>query len=266
MKHIFLILLAAYMLHSCSEYNNIIKADDYDKKFDYAGKMYDEKKWLKAVNLYEQVYQRSPRTPQGEVAYYRMGKSYFEVDDYYMAGYYLNSFAERFPNSIKAEECTFLSALCSVKNSPNYSLDQEETMIALNNLQNFIYKYPKSELIDTCNTIMDGLRFKLEYKAYEDVKVYDRTMKYQAAVVSAEIFNSTYPRSKYREEVYQIIVKNSYFLAINSVEEKKLERIEKSNERYLNFVSEFPNSAFRKTAESYREKLDKEYEIINTKK
>ena len=54
-----------------------------------------------------------------------------------------------------------------MKNSPNWSLDQTETLIAINNVQDFVDKYPNSILIDSCNRVIDNLRYKLELKDYQ---------------------------------------------------------------------------------------------------
>lgn len=269
----FFILLTLGLIQGCSSYNNVVRSDDFERKFELANELYDKKQYSRCIALYEQVYQRMPKTGQGEISYYRIGKSYFAIEDYYMGGYYFNSFAEKFPMSSKTEETMFLGALCAVKNSPTYTLDQNETELALNDLQMFINRYPTSDLIDTCNVIMDQLRFKLQKKDFEGVKLYARMENcstgacYKAAVASAETFLQTYPKSVFREEAYYIMVKNSYFLAVNSVEAKKTERIEKSIERYLTFVTEFPQTSYRKEIDSYHEKLNAELSILtNTQK
>jgi outer membrane protein assembly factor BamD len=161
----------------------------------------------------------------------------------------------------------FLGALCAVKNSPDYTLDQNDTELALSDLQMFINRYPGSVLIDTCNVIMDQLRFKLEKKEFESLKLYAKMENFKSAATTAETFLSKFPKSTFREEAYFILVKNSYLLTVNSIETKKLERIEKSIERYLTFVTEFPNTSFRKEIDSYHEKLNEDlFLITNTQK
>ena len=72
-----------------------------------------------------------PKTGEGELAYFRIGKAYYEDLDFSMAGYYLGAFSQRFPYSEKAQESLFLSAMCSVNNSPEQSLDQNDTELAI---------------------------------------------------------------------------------------------------------------------------------------
>jgi outer membrane protein assembly factor BamD len=173
-----------------------------------------------------------------------------------MASYYLSAFPARFPFSPRAEECHFLSALCAVHNSPEPSLDQTETELALNELQLFVNKYPQSDKIDTCNKVMDELRFKLETKEVLNIRLYAKTENYRAATVSAESFLESYPVSPYREEVSAILLRNSYLLAINSVEKKLAERVAATRQRYNNFIAEFPESVYLREFDDYIGKLD----------
>jgi len=134
--------------------------------------------------------------------------------------------------------------ICLIKDTPKYSLDQTETNVALNEIQLFIYRYTRSTKIDSCNVMMDLLRGRLELKDFELVKLYDKTENYISAVTTAETFTKDFPTSKFREKTFEILIRNSFLLAINSVEEKKKERIAKTIERYNTFVNEFPSSEF----------------------
>lgn len=263
-KFLYTFILFFLTLSSCSNYNKVVKSDNYERKFELAAELYDKKQYMRSVTLYEQIYQRLPKTGEGELAYYRLGKAYFAEKDYHMGGYYFGSFYQRFPSSPKAEEALFLSALCSVKNSPEFSFDQNDTQLAISDLQQFIDRYPNSDLVDTCNKIMDQLHFKLETKDYEMVKMYSKTENYKAAIISALTFLDDYSMSKYKEEVYYVLVNNSYILSKNSVEEKKKQRIEETLERYRNFVTEFPNTKYKRDVNSISDFMEKELQKVNS--
>lgn len=256
-------VVATLVLVSCSEYNKVLKSDDYQQKFDMANELFDKEQYDRSISLYEQVYQRFPKEPQGEVAYFRIGKAYYLYGDYDMGGYYLGAFAQRYPYSPKVEEAMFLSATSAVNSSPEVSLDQSATEVAINDLQQFVDRFPNSELVDSCNHIIDRLRFKLETKEYEAVKLYAKTENFRAAVTTAETFYENYPMSDYKEEVGYILVTNSSRLAMNSIESKKMERIEETLERYRNFVAEFPNTSYKREVNLVSDLMNKELQRIN---
>jgi outer membrane protein assembly factor BamD len=255
MRKQILVLSIIICLFSCSGYNKVVKGDDYQQKFEMANKLFEEKDFVRCIVLYEQIYQHAPKTGEGELAYYRMAKSYYEIEDFYMSSYYFGQYIQRYPYSPKNEEAYFLMALSSVKNSPDFSLDQTETEGAINTVQQFIDRYPNSTLVDSCNRVIDRLRFKIELKEYEHVKLYDKTENYRAAVTAGEIFIENYSKSKFVEEVYYLIVKNSYLLSINSIDTKKVERIEKTWERITNFAILYTNSSYLKDVKAIESKL-----------
>ena len=261
LQHIILIFIGGLILSSCSDYNKVMKGNDNEEKKNYAVKMYEEEDYLKSITLLEDIIPYYKLTPDGEKLYFIYCLGNYKLGDYYLAGYYFKRFIRQYPTSKNVEEATFLSALCAVKNSPNYKLDQTETLNALDELQIFIDIYPESNRMDTCNIIMDNMRAKLEKKQYESSKMYYRTENYKAAVVAFQGTLENYPESVYKEEMLYLSVKSSYLLAINSITAKKLERLEATLKSYRTFVAEFPESEWLTDAEIIKVKTEKE--IVN---
>lgn len=257
MKNIFIYTFFLLLLSACSDYAKIVKGSDYSQKFVTANSLYDLQDFDKAIVLYEQIYQHAPKSGEGELSYYRMAQSYYQIEDYYMAQYYYSSYMQRFPYSNKSEEILFMIAMCSVKNSPEFTLDQTETELAISNVQQFVDRYPGSYLVDSCNLIIDQLRFKIERKEFEAVQLYDRTENFKAAVAAGELFMEHYSRSSFLEEAHYLVVKNSYFMTINSIESKKRERSTQTKERFRNFVLRYAASSYLKELEAYIKELDK---------
>lgn len=253
---LFFSLTLISVFFSCSDYKKVLKSEDYTRKTELADEYFNSGKYYQSIVLYEQIYQRYPKNEIGELAYFRLGKCYYNTEDYYMGNYFLGQFTVRFPFSKRVEEATFLSAMCSVKQSPKSSLDQTETKVAINNLQQFIDRFPKSQLIDSCNQIMDRLLYKLELKEFDAVKLYDKTMNYRAAETSADIFLTNYPLSQFKEDASYILVNNSYLLTKNSIQSKKLERTNKTLERYRIFVAQFPNSKYLKSIKHIEKEMN----------
>lgn len=242
-------------LSSCSEYQKLTrkKSDATpDEKKEAAYRYYDKEDYLKAVTLFEDVMSYYTLTSEGEKMYFTYSMANYKMGDYYLAGYYFKRFIRKYPSSKHAEEAMFLSALCSVKNSPEFSLDQTETYNALDQLQIFVDQYPNSNRIDSCNTIMDDLRAKLEKKQFEYAQMYYRTEGYKSAVVALEETLEKYPESVYKEEIYYLLVMSNYKLAINSVINKKTERLNNTLKSYRTFVAAFPESSKLRELESVK--------------
>ena len=105
---------------------------------------------------------------------------------------------------------------------------------------------------------------KLQLKDYESVKLYSKTENYRAAVTTSETFLSDYPMSDNREEIYFLLVENSYFLTKNSIESKKKERIDETIKRYRNFVLEFPDSKYKKRLNTISDEMQKLKEVYKS--
>ena len=255
------VFLVLVFLSACSAYNDVLKGDDFNAKYSLANQLHEDGDYDKCIVLYEQVYQHAPKSAEGEISYFNMAKSYYEDEDYYMAGYFFGSYVQRYPYSLRNEEAFFLTAMCSVNNSPKWSLDQTETYAALNAVQAFIDKYPTSPLLDSCNTIIDALSYKLEFKDYNKVLLYSQTENYKAALSFADIFIGKYPLSIHDEEVQYIAIKNGYYLSINSIESKKKERVEETIVRYRNFASEYPNSTYLEKLKALLKPWQNDYEF-----
>jgi len=253
-----LFFIPVALLISCSGYTRVLKSDDFEAKRNFANDSYNFKQWDRAAALYDQIYQRYSQGPVGEEAYFRLGMSHYNMQDYYLAQYYFSNFATRFFFSNQAEEAKFLSAICAVKNVPKRSLDQAETYQAMQSLQEFVNQYPSSHLVDSCNRVMDRLNLQLENKAWDNAYLYFHMEQYRGAAAAMDVFVEDFPGTKRKQEAMYIAAKSSFFLADNSVESKKLERFELLLERCVNFANLFPESKyyneilnFRKRAEKY---------------
>jgi outer membrane protein assembly factor BamD len=257
LRFVYISLLFLVVLSACSGFNSAVKSDDFDLKREYANTSYENKQWDRAAALYEQIYQRFSQGPIGEEAFFRLGKSHYNMKDYYLAGFYFQNFSNRFFYSQLAEEAKFLAALCAVKNVPKRSLDQAETYQALTALQEFMNQYPTSHLVDSCNRVMDRLNLQLEDKAYDNAYIYFHTEHYRAAAAAMDAFVSDFPSSKRKEEAMYVAAKSSFFLATNSVESKKLERYENVIQRSTKFAELFPDSRYAIEIQNFRNRAEK---------
>ena len=262
LKFSLLIPLALLFVISCTEYSKIVKSHDNEQKKEAALRYYEEGQDIKAITLLEDIIPYYKLTGEGEKLYFIYCMANYHLGDYYLSGFYFKRFVRQYPTSKNVEEALFLSALCSVKNSPEYSLDQTETYNALDEMQIFIDLYPNSSRIDTCNTIMDRMRAKLEGKQYEYAMLYYKTQNYKAAVVAFETTIEKYPESTHKEDILYYLVKSHFELATNSIPSKKLDRMKNTLKSYRRFAAEFPDSKKMSEMEQIRTKTEKAINVL----
>ncbi|UOB17680.1 outer membrane protein assembly factor BamD [Abyssalbus ytuae] len=251
------VLLLAF---SCSEYQKALKSEDIKVKYELAEKLYNEGNYKKAVRLFEQIATQYAGKPQGERIYYFMADSYYNIEDYYLSAYQFERFAKSYPRSEKVEEALFYNAKSQYKLSPKYSIDQAETNTALEKLQVFINKYPESEHMEEANKMTLELRTKLEKKAFEIAKQYNRIKDYKAAIKSWELFLSEYPGSVYREDALFQKMLASYNLAMNSIYNRQEERLNDTKSVYNTLKRFYSQSKYLREADKMLEDINNELE------
>ena len=265
-SYIFLgIILLSLLFPACSEYNKVVKSTDIEYKYAKSLEYYNNGEYHKALPILEELISLTRGTQRAEDVYFYYAKSQYGIKDYYLANYYLKTFVKTFSISTRCEECLFLAAECSYNLSPTYTLDQTDTQNSIDEYQLFLDKYPNSNLRDSANFRVAKLNYKLELKAYENARIYSKTLKYKAASAALKDFIKKYPESKYKEEALYLVVMNSYLYAEGSIEEKKLERMRLASENYLTFASAFPKSKWLKDAETYYRKSQKQIESLTSK-
>jgi outer membrane protein assembly factor BamD len=232
-----------------------------DAKLDLAIKLYDKGDFYKALPLLEELITVYRGTKKAERTYYYYAYTNYRLEDYETAAYDFENFVKTFPGSLFAEECAYMHAYCYYQDSPDYTLDQTNTIKAINELQLFTDRYPQTSRLDQCNKLIDQLRMKLELKSYDNAQLYFDMDDYKAAITSFKILLHDFPSTNFREEVLFKIVKSSFLLAENSIEDKKQERYSNTVTAYTEFISAFPSSRWVEKANEIvaasRKKLEK---------
>ncbi len=245
------------------KFNKLVKSSDMDAKYAAAKKYFDKEDYSKALTLFEELMSVYRGTEKGEEVHYYYAYCNYNMEDYIVAGYQFRNFAKTYPNSIHTEECAYMNAYCFYLNSPEYSLDQIDTKLAIKEFQHFTLQFPKSTRIEECNALLDKLRGKLERKSYENSILYFETGDYKAAISALNNHLKDYPDDKHAEEIRYKIIKSYYLLALNSIESKKAERFKSACDAYIKFVDTYPNSKFIKEAESVYSNALKNLEKYN---
>ena len=179
-----------------------------------------------------------------------------------LSAYEFESFTKAYPLSDKVQDADYLSAFSYYKLSPVHSLDQNETNDAVEKLQEFINKYPNSERMSSANDLVQELRIKLEYKAFEIAKQYNTIRDYKSAIIVLDDFISDYPGTPYREDALYYLLDSSYELAVNSIDSKKLERLNDAKKIYYELLEFYPESKYVNKSSKLIETIDSEISIF----
>jgi outer membrane protein assembly factor BamD len=239
-------------LGSCkSKYEKLRASNDYAKKYQEAIKYYNKQDYEKALGLFDVLVERYRGRSAAEDLFYYYAFTNYKLKDYTSARFHFKTFADTYPSSPRAEECRFFSAYCYYLDSPAYSLDQENTLKAIETLQLFINLYPKSDRVTEASKLIQNLRDKLEQKAYENAKLYLIIGDFQSAVIAFNNVLRDYPDTKYGEEVEYLTVKAQYQYASRSFETKQVERYEQDITYADQFTDKFPNSKYGREVKGY---------------
>lgn len=258
--NLIILIVVAIAFTSCNKYQKLLKSKDSELKYTKALEFYNKGDYFKAVQLFDELIFVFRGTPKSEKIYYYYTYCHYFQDDYILASHHFKQFAKTFPKSEFAEECFFMSAYCTFKDSPHVSLDQTNTIDAIKELQLFINIYPNSARVKQCNELIDKLRLKLEVKDFSIAKLYYQTKNYNASIYAFNIFIKEYPGSKSIEDALFYVLKSNFIYAENSIESKKKERYRNSVDSYNKLVTLFPQSKYLKEAGSIYKNSTKELE------
>ncbi len=251
-KQIILItgLLLAGAMSCVNQYETLLRSTDYDLKFRKAIEYFEAKRYSRSQPLLEQLKLVYRGTSRDDTLQFYLGLSNYHLNDFVTAEDNFRQFVEIFPRSPFTKTARFLRLDCLYQNTYRYELDQQPSHTAIAAIEEFLYDYPGSEYDSVCRNMLDDLYNRLDRKAYESAKLYYTIEDYKAATHALKETLKNNPESRYREEVLYYIVAANYQYASNSVPEMQRERFLNVIDEYYNFISEFPDSEYRKEVDN----------------
>lgn len=261
MKKILYVLAFSLIILSCGEYNKILKSTDYELKYTYAKKYFDEKKYGRSITLLEELVPIFKGTSHAEESLFLLGQSFFFDKDYTSSTQYYTAYYNTYPRGEYAELVRYNAAYGMYLASPDPRLDQSSTYKAIQEFQNFLEFYPQSDKVQLAQEYMFELQEKLAYKEFMAARLYYNLgnymgNNYESCVVTSREALKSYPFSKYAEEFQILILRSRFELALNSIEERKPIRYRDVVDEYFNYQNMFPNGKYTKEAKkNYRRAL-----------
>lgn len=263
MKKNLILLLAVFALFACNTpQSRALKSADKEYILKIANEKFEKKKWADALALYERLSNLVAGTDDAPNVIYNSAYANYYDRNFKLAGHQFKNFAVTFPMDKRAEDASYMSALCYYQGSMDYNLDQSSTNLAINELQNFLNSYPNTEKAKNINELIDELTYKLEFKAYENARQYFKMGDYKASVVAFDNVLDDFPSTKLRAKIYDYLLKSRYELATNSVFDLKKDRLENALAFTRQVERETPNTDNARLALELQTKLLKEKETF----
>ena len=247
-------MLVLVLLTSCGEYQRLLKSRDPEEKYQAALMYFNNKQYVKAQTLLDDVtaYYRGTERSEDVLAY--LARCYMGQKAYSSATEYYSAYVRNYPKGKYATEAYFQVGHSQYLESPDARLDQEITRKAIEAFTLFVELFPESPYAEQAYKEMSEMYDKLALKELKSAQLYYNLGTYLGNnYLSCEIVCKNalknYPSNAYQEAFNWLILQSKYEQMLNSFEDKKEERARDAQDEYYNFTTEFPNSKHRKEAE-----------------
>lgn len=271
-----LCILVGLTLAGCGEYHRVEKTTDVEYKYEVGKAYYVDGHYGRASLLLGDVLAAMKGTPYGEECLYMLAMCAYQTHDYESAGSYFKKYYQSYPKGMFVEHARYYSGMSLYNQIPDTRLDQSSTMAAIDELQSFLDFYPSTSLKDQTQDIIYKLQDNLVYKEYQSALLYYELgsymgncayggSNYEACVITAQNALKDYPyaQNERREDLSILILRAKYHLALESVEEKRIERFRNAIDEYYAFENDYPESKYLKEAKDI---FDHAERIVKRKK
>ena len=114
-------------------------------------------------------------------AQFFLSESYYGLREYISAASEHQNLIRKFPNSQLADHAQYKIAMCYYKLSPDYNLDQQYTIKAIDEFITLIEDYPACEYVEDAANKREEMRNKLAVKRFRNAEQYKKLGSYVAA-------------------------------------------------------------------------------------
>lgn len=258
LRNLIFAAIALVAFTSCkSQYEMLLNSNDADLKYEAAFDYYNAGKYSKAGSLFESLSVLTSGTERDDTVRYYWGLSNYKFKDYYTAETNFANFIESYPRSPFTSEARYLRLDCLYRSTLRYELDQSPTYKAITEISEYILDFPGTPHLQACRDMLQELNDRLDKKAYEGAKLYYKMEDYKASRVALRNVLKDDSENIYREDILYYIAMSSYNFAHMSIPEKQKERYLTFVDDYLNFISEIPDSHYRKELDNVYRKAQK---------
>ena len=261
-RYSLILLLIIPFLTGCGDYNSVIKTSDIEYKYEAAKGYYTEGHYRKAADVLGQILAVLKGTQYGDECLFLLGMSNYRAGDYEAASSFFKKYYQSYSKGKYVELSRYYCAMSYYNSVVDTRLDQSSTMEALTEFSNFLEYYPNTNLRAQTQEMIFNLQDKLVEKEFLTAKLYYDLgsyrlncifggSNYEACIITAQNALKDYPYAspERKEELSIMVLRAKYYLARQSVVEKRLDRFRDTVDEFFSFKNDFPESKYLKEAE-----------------
>jgi outer membrane protein assembly factor BamD len=237
----FLLTIIPLILFSCvSGSKSDIKTEDPDEAFKIAKANYDKKDYLQAIEDFSLIKIKFSGSKIIDKSQYYLAMCHYNRSEFVLGAYEFDYLMKNYSTSEFVSTSRYMLAMCYYNLSPDYSLDQAYTYLAINEFLIFIDLYPDDKNVSEAEKKIKELKNKLAYKDFHSGELYFKMDNYKAAIVYFdnvldEYFDTEWADNSLYGKIQALIKKKKYEDAM-----KEIQRFEKkfgSSELLMNVLS-----------------------------
>ena len=138
MRNLLVLIVILFLMGCKSTYEDTLTGRDVDQKETLAFKLYEEKDYFKAGELFKSLIQDKKSGEDIEKMFFFYAMCDYHLEDYGLAAYEFERLIQKFPRGKYNEESQYFIAMSNYKKSPPYFLDQDYTYRAIESFQLFL--------------------------------------------------------------------------------------------------------------------------------
>lgn len=196
--------------------------------------------------ILKEIQLRDPYSKYAILAELKTADAYFKKGEFEQAAIEYEEFLKRHPGSDEASYATYRLALSHYNQVKKPDRDPTSTREALKWFEFFVEKYPESPLISKANEKIAECRNRLAMREIYIGDYYAKRKNFKAAANRYNVVVSQYSDTKEFQKALFLLGNSYYKLGDNILARATLKRV----------VDEFPDTEYRRKAESLLQKID----------
>ena len=179
----------------------------YKTRFDDGLAFFEEEKYVKPSQQFNIIVERASHTDLGDDALFFLAESYFLNEDYDLALIEFEKLVSRMGFSPYIEKSRWRICETLMLLSPNFYHDQDSSLKAITQIQEFLDDFPNSEYSKDADKLINELRTRLAEKNMETGKLYIKLKAYDSAMTSYEVVVNEYYDTKFFNDANMEIIR-----------------------------------------------------------